>query len=166
MGNAPGVDGRSRFIGLGRSALRRAENIAPRAVRAATAFGDARDRRRSRRRDRRAAIDGFAIDRAISVGGRRSRPIRSHRAAPDLDSWRDCSRRFGAPSAPIARRPAEREDSRALRLTAVSIPLGQGRLHRWETVHLRQRRRVRDRPSPPNSPPPASTATTSNPCSG
>ena len=37
---------KERFIGVGRSALRRAENIAPRAGRAAIAFGDACDRRR------------------------------------------------------------------------------------------------------------------------
>src|SRR6476469_8670907 len=45
MGTAASVDGRSRFIGLGHSALRRAENIAPRAGRTAIAFGDACDRR-------------------------------------------------------------------------------------------------------------------------
>jgi hypothetical protein len=32
-------------------------------------------------------VDGFAIDRAISVGGGRSRPIPSHRESRDLDSW-------------------------------------------------------------------------------
>jgi len=58
--------------------LRRAENIAPRTGRAAIAFGDACDRRVSRRRDRRAAIDGFAIDRAISVCDRDFGP--SHHA--------------------------------------------------------------------------------------
>jgi hypothetical protein len=44
----------------------------------------------------RAAIDGFAIDRAISVGELRSRSIPSHRAGPDLDSYGNCGGRMGA----------------------------------------------------------------------
>jgi len=60
--------------------LRRAENIAPRTGRAAIAFGDACDRRVSRRRDRRAAIDGFAIAQfrcAIAISAHPITPGRS-----------------------------------------------------------------------------------------
>ena len=45
---------------------------------------------------------------ANSVGDCRSRPIPSTPGRPDLDSWRNCGGRFAAPSAPIARRSAER----------------------------------------------------------
>jgi hypothetical protein len=34
-----------------------------------------------------------------------------HRAGRDLDSWGNCSGRFAAPSAPIARRSADRANS-------------------------------------------------------
>jgi len=47
-------------------------------------------------------VDGFAIDRAISVGGGRSRPIPSHRESRDLDFWGNWRGSFAAPSAPIA----------------------------------------------------------------
>jgi hypothetical protein len=83
-------------------APRRAENIAPRAGRAAIAFGDACNRRCSRRRLRRRFRD-----RAIPLGEPRSRPIPLHREGRDLDSWGNCSGRFAAPSAPIARRFAD-----------------------------------------------------------
>ena len=64
---------------------------------AAIAFGDACDRRCSRRRDRRAAIDGFACN---SIDDRVGRPSHPHQPRGDLESWGNCGGRFAAPSAP------------------------------------------------------------------
>ena len=62
--------------------------------------------------DARASTTSSTVSRSRNSAPRsRSRPIPSHRAGPDLDSWGNCSGRFAAPSAPIARRFVDRADS-------------------------------------------------------